>query len=416
MQVGASISAALHLGILALAAFGGMRSDPEVVPLPATASDVTIVSFEAFDAVRSKAPSAPDETAASLVVPQLSNEASEAPLRPIPDTAPEREAAVTMVAPAATDTPPDVSALQRPAPSVDPAVTIAPEAGLVAPQLDAPLGFDSALPDAPVRDGSLNSSNLTALEAPKPQRAPRIDTQAAPAPPKPVKEAPQVQEAAVAVPEPEPEPEPQPEPTPETAAAPPESTTEIQPDAQAQDSPAAPLTASMPRGRPARASRAAEAQEEELAKSQEARIIAALRAANSAKEAAMPQTLDEAPDPDAPEPETGTRLGQGFSFSQSAAVAAAISKKWNKGSITGKANYERLVVVLRVRLRADGSLMGRVEPIEPANPTGDFKIAFETARRAVLGAMPLPLPQETFRDGDYLELRFDPSAQAPSLN
>jgi len=73
------------------------------------------------------------------------------------------------------------------------------------------------------------------------------------------------------------------------------------------------------------------------------------------------------------------------------------------------------VVTVRVKLNANGKIIGGVEPVRPRSPNGDFKVAYEAARRAVLRAQPIPLPQGKFRDGDFLEIRFDPGRSAISL-
>ena len=73
-------------------------------------------------------------------------------------------------------------------------------------------------------------------------------------------------------------------------------------------------------------------------------------------------------------------------------------------------------MIVRVKMTADGKIVGAVEPVQPRSPNGDFKVAFEAARRAVLKAQPIPLPQGKFRDGDFLEIRFDPGRSAISLD
>jgi len=169
----------------------------------------------------------------------------------------------------------------------------------------------------------------------------------------------------------------------------------------------------LPRGRPTRAAKTETPPEEEVAQSRVEKLVAALNATNDNKEAAEPvETL-------APESATATAapasLGQDFTFGEQQAVGAVIGRTWNKVNIVGKENYEQLVVVVRVKLQANGKVMGDVQPVEPQKPTGDFRVAFEAARRAVLRAQPLPLPQDKFNDGDYLEIRFDPGSGEPAL-
>ncbi len=399
MRRGVVISGSAHLIFLAAALIGlpEFRDDTEI--MPAQVTDVSIVSLSDFQASRSSAPAAPEEPEAALNAPVV--EPSEA-------ATPETETALPRPDTSRPDAPdageaPDLSALDTVAPSVE----LNPEAPEGA-DTAAPLGIDTPLPNAPAQDGSVNSDNLALLAPERPNLAPRIDTTAAPKPPKPAPEAP---EAAPDV-APEPAPEPEPEPTPEvTPAAPKEATTEITPDAVEQENPTTPKAAARPRGRPA-----------DLAAKQEQRKKEAEAAAAAAKEAeakaeAEAQAAAEAkPEPTPAAQETGQRLGQDFNSSEARAIGDVIGKSWNKTLIEGKDQYERLVITVRVKMTAGGKVMGAVEPVKPRSPNGDFKVAFEAARRAILRAQPIPLPASKFRDGDFLEIRFDPGRSTISLD
>jgi len=135
---------------------------------------------------------------------------------------------------------PDISALDV----VSPDVSVDIDAPIGAEDA-APSGIDTPLPDAPAQDGSINSNNLALLAPETPNLAPRIDTSAAPKPPKPAPEAPVETPSVVE----EPAPEAEPVEVPEEAAAPKEATTEITPDAVEQERPTTPKAAARPKGR-----------------------------------------------------------------------------------------------------------------------------------------------------------------------
>ena len=397
MRQGTVISGSAHL-IFVLAAVVGMpdfRKDVEMTPAQVT--DVSIVSLSDFQAARSAAPDAPETPEVALNAPQ--DQPNEA-VTPETEAAPEQ---VDAPKPDAPDTgeAPDISALDV----VSPDVSVDIDAPIGAEDA-APSGIDTPLPEAPAQDGSINSNNLALLAPETPNLAPRIDTSAAPKPPKPAPEAPVETPSVVE----EPAPEAEPVEVPEEAAAPKEATTEITPDAVEQERPTTPKAAARPKGRPANLVAEAERKKKEAEE-----IAAALAAAAAAEEAEEAEEVAAA-EPAVQEPAvTGSSLGQSFNSAEAQAIGDVIGKSWNKTLIEGKDQYERLVVTVRVKLNADGKIIGGVEPVQPRSPNGDFKVAFEAARRAVLRAQPIPLPQDKFRDGDFLEIRFDPGRSAISL-
>ncbi len=398
MRQGTVISGSGHL-IFVVVAFFGMPEfgeEPEVTPSQVT--DVSIVSLSDFEAARSGAPQAFETPEASLSAPvDQTNEA----VTPETEVAPQTVDVVQPQAPEA-GVAPDVSALEVATPEV--AVDVDVPVGV---DDTAPLGIDTPLPDAPAQDGSINSNNLALLAPETPNLAPRIDTSAAPKPPKPTPEAP-VETPSVT---PEEVPSVEPVEVPDApAAAPKEATTEVTPDAVEQERPTTPKAAARPKGRPANLVAEAEQRSKEAEAIEAALATAATAAVEAEAEAAPSETAAvEAP------VETGSSLGQSFNSSEARAIGDVIGKSWNKTLIEGKDQYERLVVTVRVKLNADGKIVGGVEPVQPRSPNGDFKVAFEAARRAVLRAQPIPLPQGKFRDGDFLEIRFDPGRSAISL-
>ena len=414
MGQGWIISSLAHL-ILILTALLGFPDAMKTTQIKqAQVTDVSIVSLSDFQAARSVAPRAPETPDIALSAPK--SEQSDA-VTPETESPPETVEAEKPNAPEAGEAP-DVSALDVVSPRVSVDIN-----NPIGTDDAAPLGIDTPLPNAPAQDGSVNSNNLALLAPQPPNLAPRIDTSAAPKPPRPVPEAPKVVPEASPDPESKPDPEPKPE---DPAAAPKEATTEITPDATAQESPTTPKAAARPKGRPANLRAEAERKEKEVAEKEAAQLAAqqaeekrqaAEKAKKDAEEAAIAAALQSAQETSEPA-ETGTRLGQNFNSSEARAVGDVIGSYWNKGRIEGKDQYERLVVTVRVRLTAEGKIMGAVEPIDPRSPTGDFKIAFDAARSAILQAINrkgLPLPRDKFRDGDFLEIRFDPGRSAISL-
>lgn len=399
MRQGTYISGAAHIAFIGIALFGLPDFQKQVERQPIQFSDVSIISLSEFDAAQSTAPTLPENTEVAMQTPTEDLLETETPstedsptIKPSeqPDAAP-------------TDEAPDVTALTVPTPDVS--------VDVIEPQTseDAPIGLDTPLPDAAPQDGSVNSNNTALLAPQTPNLAPRIDTTAAPKPPEPAEEAPEVT--------PEAAPEDTPEVTPEEpakAAAPEEATTEITPEAEVQESPTTPKAASRPKGRPITLVADAERREKE------AEAIAAALAAESEKEETPEEAPSEAKPTEqaaAPSNASASRLGQDFNSGQKQAIGDAVGQFWNKAPIEGKDNYPSLIVVVKVKLSASGKMIGNVEPVEPPNPTGDFKIAFRQARIAVIKAtnVGLPLPADKFQDGDYLEIRFDPGRSAISL-
>jgi len=298
MRQGTVISGSAHL-IFVVAAFFGMpdfREESELTPTQVT--DVSIVSLSDFQAARSSAPDAPET--------------------------------------------PDV-ALNAPVDQPNEAVT--PEVGS---DDTAPLGIDTPLPDAPAQDGSINSNNLALLAPEAPNLAPRIDTSAAPKPPKPAPEAP-VETPAVT---PEEVPLAEPVEVPEEAAAPKEATTEVTPDAVEQESPTTPKAAARPKGRPANLVADAERRKKEAEE-----IAAALAAAAAAAEPEVEPVEEAAPVEETAAVEapadTGSRLGQDFNSSEAQAIGDVIGKSWNK-TLMNRFGRARPTVISKWLMRLHG--------------------------------------------------------------
>lgn len=400
MQKGAYISAAGHIAFIVLALFGLPDFQKQAERQPVQFSDVSIISLSEFEAAQSTAPTIAEPTDVALQTPTEEEVQTETPSTETSPTIVQSEQPDA----ALTDDAPDVTALTVPTPDVSVDVT--------EPQIadSAPIGLDTPLPDAAPQDGSVNSTNTALLAPERPNLAPRIDTTAAPKPPEPVQEAPEV------TPESAPEEIPVITPSePTQEAAPEEATTEIVPDAEVQESPTTPKAASRPKGRPKTLVADAEQRKKEAEEVAAAAAVPVTEPEDTPVEApsqAAP-TEEDAP----PATSTASRLGQDFNSGQKQAIGDAVGAFWNKAPIEGKDNYPSLIVIVRVKLSAAGKMIGKVEPVEPSNPTGDFAIAFRQARIAVIKAtnVGLPLPRDKFQDGDYLEIRFDPGRSAISL-
>ena len=391
MRRGAIISGVGHGVLILVAVFGLPERQIESAALPQTASGVSLISLDEFQAAHSTAPLDPSTIAAALAAPA---EDSLDPPTATTDISPDARMSEAPDAPS-SDAAPDTSGLQVTNPDV------AVDLNIPVANMDAgAVGLDSPLMNAAPRDGSINSTQTALLAPSRPNLAPRIDTKAAPKPPEDAKEDDATKEATVAAPSPEPTPE-QPEPE-KPATAPKEATTERAPDAKPEERPTTPAAAARPRGRPNRVAKPIET-----------------RTAEPAPKPDREPNPEPAPKPAAkPAPAAATaRLGQDFNSGEARAIGDAIGTFWNKAPLVGKQGFEKLVIIVRVRLNADGSVIGGVEPVEPADPQGDYRVAFRQARTAVLraAAKGLPLPQDKFRDGDFLEIRFDPGRDAIAL-
>lgn len=387
MRIGLIISSSAHLALIVWAIIGGWFLSPresEVVKL----ADVSVISQAEFDAALSGAPE-PQELAL------------EAPEPPAAETPPEAPAVQS-----APEPPRDV-ARADPAEAVEaaPALTLSPQE-FETPEAPATPGAELARPgastgaDAPTR---LPQSQL-AQSAPE-RTAPRIDTTPAPKPPEPVREAEaKVEETAPSVEEAEPQEK-------EEKAAPKEATTEITLDKPAEST-AALEVAARPKGRPrglkAKQDKAAEVAKAEPAK-EETKPVDTAPKTEAAAPKATPERLAQEP--------SRYVLGSDMSRVEKFAVSGQIEKSWNIASFEGRPNWQSLVVVVDVQLTQTGKVLkGTIKPVDPASPSGDHRVAYQAARRAILLAQPYTLPKDKFRDGDWLRIRFNPAQGGVTLN
>lgn len=366
MKTGILISGILHGIMLLLILFRLPWNGPE--PDETLVMEVTTISAAEFEAVVSNTPAPPVMDIAAMAAPSADvNDAA------MPDntTAPQETTMDVTEDPADRDSDPDLTAVERLA---------QPEVAIIAAQPDAPDALPELLPN--VSNGESGSSALPSFNAPPtPRAAPRIDSIAAPALPDDARVSDRVVEATT------------PDDTAtdvvdeQQAEALPESVTEILPEAQPDVRPsAAPPRASLP---PRRAAVAAVNDEIE-------------RLAQEADEEAVREALA------ALEGEISAPQAAPLTGAEQRSIGETVARNWNKSIVLGKENYERLVVKISVSVGPDGVILGDVQAIEPANPTGDFVVAFDAARRAVLRAGVIPLPLGQYPEGVRLILRFDP--------
>ncbi len=346
-------------------------------------NEVTLISTAEFDASLSDSPVIPDAIIASMSQPLI--EVDDA-TRPEETQAPAATEIDITEAPSERDEDPDLTAIER-LPQPDVAVTTAqPTAPSILPQV------------SPAISTGLTGSSPSPLflAAPQPRSAPRIDNFSAPALPDAARVSDRTTEATT--------PDETATETVEetTAEALPEAVTEIVPEAQPDVPPsAAPPRATRPPKRSTNVARAAAAVDQAVREAEEAAIRELLDAAEAE---AIAQAAQEA---------TTVTLTGG----QRQGIIDAVSRNWNKSIVIGKANYERLVIVLEVSVAPNGMIVpGSVKPLDPPNPQGDFEVAYEAARRSVLRAEVIPLPPGQFPEGVRLELTFDPVLNLAGFN
>ncbi|GIX13988.1 MAG: hypothetical protein KatS3mg118_1947 [Paracoccaceae bacterium] len=386
-----AISALAHLAILILLLFAGQLFRAEHARA-IQVTEVEIVTAPAPMPAPADPPAAPREAPAALPQPEAREDAPAAP----DDTAPPRRSDAARPGADAADSPPHLAGL-RP----DQTATVTLEAPPAPLSLAEDSHTEGESPLRPERIGPAlpelarrrpDASRLTPPAPPAP--APRIAPTPAPKPPAPARPA---EEAS---PELAPSPDAA-EPREERpAAAPPEAATEIVPEAErAPERPesAAPLASAPPPRRPARS---------EPARAEDRPAPAPARAA------ADPAPARPAP---AAAPASSRPAGPPVTAAEKAGITLPIRKYWNFGTLRGVEGWEKLVVSVRFQVAPDGSLIGDVVPHDPANPQGNFRRAFEAARRAILiaarrGEIRFP-PQEKYERWKDIIITFDPKSQ-----
>jgi len=372
-KIGTSLSAALHLGVIAWVALGGTLLRPKPAD-PIQMTEVSVMSQAAYDAMIAAAPR-PAEG------PVNAPQAPEPDRLPPPSPAPE----------AALSPPEPTPALEVPRAEPEPTVTdISPpvtEVSDVAPTPPLPpveVPSPQVLPDISLR--------------PEPRPVPRVAPTPAEAPP------PDVQMADVATtpaaPQETPEPEPVPEPE-QQLAAPPEATTQIVTEAtRTVDRPqsSAPLSSPRPQARPALPTTQPRPEPArptpQPQPSQADAVAAALAEALAAPAAPGAGGQGNAP------------IGPPLTSGQIDGLRRAIQSCW----IVGAASSDTLssVVVVGITMKPDGT-PADVRQISAQGPSEAGRTtAFDIARRTVLRCIAnAQLPVEQYEQWREIELEFD---------
>ncbi len=250
---------------------------------------------------------------------------------------------------------------------------------------------------------------------PKEEPAPEAKPEPKPEPPKP--------QPAAAVPPPPPPP-PQPEPPKKVAEAPkpapmpePEPTTKPVPKPEkVQETPEPPKkTVEAPKPTPKPAPPKPTQRTEEKSKQPNFADVAALvnkmQKAPPAEPQTAPQTASRAAPAAAPRAEGPSNPNLPISMSEKDFIRKQVEDKWQFD--LGAKNAENLIVRIRFSLNPDGSLRMQPEIVDQARmylPGNEsYRSAAESARRAVLKAVPFRLPPgDPAKWSQEIILNFDP--------
>ncbi len=381
MQIGTIISGGAHTALIGMAFLGSFDLWPSDPP-ELRVTEVTLIRAELFDTVTSSAPVIP---LLDLEVPELPDAEFDAPVVPQADDAPVETEMDETAEPEEADENPDLTALLD---------VEQPDVSNVLDTVVAP-SFDEAAPSLfqPAQDGNELNAPPSSISAPIPRNAPRIDTSAAERPPE---NALPGLETTTAV---EDGPAEIIEEQQQDASAAPESSTEITPEGQENVAISlyAPVTAAKPPRRPRNLRVIVEEPESDL---QEDPVLAAIE-----------QAEREAAQAAAQQPVLAEMSGQ-----ETASIVSAFSPFWNKANLIGQPGFEQYVVIIEFNVTSTGVVERPVEPYEPSNPQGLFRIAYDSARRAVLQAGTIPINSAKFPDGLRIRLRFDPASGEIGLN
>ena len=364
MNTGQIISGAGHLGLLAVAVFGGAFQSE---PLPFEVTEVTAISAEEYAALVD-GPRAPEAVAnVDTPEPPAAGEGT-------PDMTSTADAAPDLSQPEAAETPPPDST---------------PEA------VDEPPAPEAEVSDTPpvLQPPQEDTAALVPEVSPRPQQRPSPRVAPDPvAPPDPDVEIDDVerqdvapdQEAAEAVEE-------------DTqATAPEEAATEIVTEAEEADvTSAAPSRSVRPRIRPERSAPS----------EQEPRTAAQPQTDESAVNDALAEALGQAGGEDA-----GAPSGPPLTAGEKDALRVAVQNCWNVGSLSSEAL--RTTVVVGVTMAEDATpVVSSIELVSASGGSGAAaKQAFEAARRAIIrcGASGYDLPKDKFDYWRDIEMTFNP--------
>ena len=406
MKAGAGISGTAHVGLIALAIFGGelfAREDPT----PLNFAEVELMSGAEFEAAQS---SSPEFNADLPSAPQL-QEAAE-------DVADIKQAELntpsTLDAPDAPDAPETgeaVQPLEEPPSQVEIADVGDQPAAPLAPDGDIIIASNETSPDiAPIAD----TPEITSPAPSSRPRAPEVDTSSPESEPEP-------EVAEVAPPEPAPAPEaevtpPKPEPEPEVAAA---------PTVTAPTTPTSPqIDTSSPTPEPEPEEPPAE--EEVVAQNdpdvpapkvapppprKPSNIAEAKKAERLAREAAKKPETGATQTAEAPK-STGTSQTVGkVSFRDREALRVGIKSHFSPPP--GLQNADQLAVTIRVELTQAGKIVGKPEVRRPTGRLDGQHSALMRAGMRALGKSAASgvfarLPKDKYARWRLIDVTFTP--------
>ncbi|MEO9650645.1 MAG: energy transducer TonB [Roseobacter sp.] len=374
MHNGHYISGGAHLVLLGWMAFGDVFA---AEPLPFQATDVSVISTDAFDALL--AAGQPPQSATEVAQPLAPDVVPEAPDVPAPDqqttlSQPEQTATPEV------ETPPDVSHILP----VPPPADISDQA----PVLNQPEA-DIAVLVPEVSD------------TPVPQASERVAPEAV-APPDPEATPDSVEQQAVA-----PDAAGETVEEPSEATAPEAASTEIVTEAER---PARSLEASRrpPARRPAPPVRTVEPAAEPTTDSASEPTVEAATSEPQSTDDAVTSALQEALGTPTPSPEV--QQGPPLSAGEKDSLRVAVSSCWNVGSLSTDAL--NATVVVELSMSQDGKPV--TSSIRMASSSGGSdaaaRQAFEAARRAIIrcGARGFNLPVEKYSQWQEIEMTFNP--------
>ncbi len=349
MQQGWYISIAAHLFLLFLVLFGGLFARDRIPEV--AVADVAIISEAEYAALT---PSGP---------------------------APSIEVDTPEIAPPPEDTTPETPAAETPPERAEPETVEEPETPLAEPELTVPAPTPDAVvedeaPPVPLPPTEIDGTALERDQVAEP--APRVAPIPQVAPPPLAEVAPSIVEDTT--PDREAVEEIQPEQ--DTAAAPEAASDRIVTEAE-ETREFAPASSLRPRSRPARPTRAAEAEE-------------APSAADDAVRAALEDTAPATPS------------GPPLTGSERDAFRVAVGQCW---VVDPGARSAGVVVTVGFSLDRTGRVQGDVRQVSSVG--GDAatqRAAFDAARRAVLrcGARGFPLPADKYDQWRDIEMTFNP--------
>ncbi len=90
------------------------------------------------------------------------------------------------------------------------------------------------------------------------------------------------------------------------------------------------------------------------------------------------------------------------------AIKQKLEKSWELELLVGISNSDKYKLRVQIKVNSDGFVVGKIKPVDPLEPKGNYLLAFELAEKAIMRANPLPIVPNKFPNGLVLEITFDP--------